>query len=139
VATSGAVALAVPTQGKELVLTPDKTAAVSARYDFGWVDTGLTAKYTGKRWIDDMNTAALPDSTMLDFDVRVPISWMGAQNTYLQFNVTNLTNTREPLRVSTVSNAAAVALTPTFTLPGKTYYYYYNSPRTVSVTLHAQF
>ncbi|THD60427.1 TonB-dependent receptor [Phenylobacterium sp.] len=139
VATSGALPLALPTKGKELVLQPKYSAALSTRYDFGWIDVGANVKYLGKRWIDDMNTAQMPDVTTVDLDGRMPITWWGAQNTYLQFNIMNFTNTRQPIHVSSVSNANAVVLTPTYTKPASTYYYYYNQPRTFMITLHAQF
>ena len=139
VATSGALPLALPTAGKELVLTPDRQFSADARYDFGWLDTGMSVKYTSKRFIDDMNSASMPDTTVVNWDARMPITWWGVQNTYLQVNVLNLTNTRQPLRVSSVSNANPVVLTPTYTKPATAYYYYYNAPRTLSLTLHAQF
>ena len=72
-------------------------------------------------------------------DARMPISWWNMQNTYLQFNVFNLTNTRQPFRTSSVTNANAVVLTPAYTKPAVSYFYYYDAPRTLSVTLHAQF
>jgi iron complex outermembrane recepter protein len=139
VATTGALPLALPTAGKELVLTPDRQVSADARYDFGWLDVGSSVKYTSKRYVDDMNSATLPDSTIVDFDARMPITWWGAQNTYLQFNVFNLTNTRQPFRTSSVSNANPVVLTSTYTKPAVSYFYYYDAPRTLSVTLHAQF
>ncbi len=139
VATTGALPLALPTAGKELVLTPDKQFSANARYDFGWIDAGASVKYTGKRYVDDMNSATLPDSTIVDLDARMPISWWGLQNTYLQFNVFNLTNTRQPFRTSSVTNANPVVLTPAYTKPAVSYFYYYDAPRTLSVTLHAQF
>jgi iron complex outermembrane receptor protein len=139
VAAAGALALALPTKGKELVLTPDRTFSANARYDFGWIDTGLSVKYDGKRWLDDTNTVGMPDTTIVNFDARMPITWWGAQNTYLQLNVANLTNTRQPYRVSSVTNATPVVLTPTVTQAARSYFYFYNAPRTLSVTLHAQF
>lgn len=138
VAAVSGVAFSLPTKGKELVLQPDQTFSANARYDFGWIDVGANVKYMGKRWIDDMNTAAMPDVTTLNFDARMPITMWGAQNTYLQFNILNLTNTRQPDRVSSVTNANNVAVGST-TIFGKSYYYTYNTPRSVSVTLHAQF
>jgi iron complex outermembrane receptor protein len=140
VATAGAVALALPTAGKELVLNPDRTFTANARYDFGWIDVGANVKYTSKRFLDDMNTASLPDITVVDFDARMPITWWGAQNTYLQFNVFNLTNTRQPYKLtSSITNAFPVVLTPTVTKPASSYFPTYDAPRTLSVTLHAQF
>ncbi|WP_325553950.1 TonB-dependent receptor [Phenylobacterium sp.] len=138
VAAAGAVALALPTKGKELVLTPDRTFSANARYDFGWIDTGMSVKYTGKRWLDDTNTIGMPDTTIVNFDARMPVTWWGAQNTYLQLNVANLTNTRQPYRVSSVSNATALTVGGT-PISARPYFYFYNAPRTLSVTLHAQF
>lgn len=139
VAAAGAVALALPTQGKELVLTPDETFAANARYDFGWVDIGANVKYQGKRWVDDMNTVALPDTTTVNFDARIPITWWKMENTYLQFNAFNLTNTRQPYRSGSVTNATPIVLSPTVTKSAALFFPTYNAPRTLSVTLHAQF
>ncbi len=139
VAASGAVALALPTKGKQLVLTPKQTVAGNIRYDFGWVDAGLNVKFQGKRWLDDMNTVGMPDVTTVNFDARAPIRSWGLQNTYVQFNVFNLTNTREPYRVSSVTNATPVVLTPTVTAAAKSYFYVFNAPRTFTVSLHTQF
>ncbi|HEX3365620.1 TonB-dependent receptor [Phenylobacterium sp.] len=140
VATAGAVALALPTAGKELVLNPDQTFTANARYDFGWIDVGANVKYTSRRFLDDMNTASLPDITVVDFDARMPITWWGAQNTYLQFNVFNLTNTREPYKLtSSITNAFPVVLNSTTTKTASSYFPTFNAPRTLSVTLHAQF
>jgi iron complex outermembrane receptor protein len=138
VATAGGVAIFLPTQGKELVLSPDTTVSGRMQYDFGWVETGLQVKYSAKRWVDDMNTASLPDYTTLNFDARMPITWWGVQNTYLQLNIYNLTNTRYPTRVSSITNANPVVIGGT-TIAGKTYFYTYDAPRAVTLTLHAQF
>ena len=65
-----------------------------------------------------MNDASLPGYTTLNFDARLPITWRGAQDTYLQFNIYNLTNTRYPTRSTTVSNAQpAVAPNPVAAQP----------------------
>jgi len=139
VAAVGGVAFALPTKGKQLVLTPERAFTARAQYDFDWLSAGLQLKYSSKRFVDDMNTASLPDYTTLNFDARMPITWWGAKNTYLQFNIYNLTNTRYPTRVSSITNAQAVVLSPTATLAGKSYFYTYDSPRTLQLTLHAEF
>jgi iron complex outermembrane recepter protein len=140
VATAGAAALSIPTAGKELVLTPDRTFTADARYDFGWIDVGSSVKYTSKRFLDDINSTSLPDITIVDFDARMPITWWGAQNTYLQFNVFNLTNTRQPYKVSSVTNATAVNLGAGIAPKAAVSFFpTYDAPRTLSVTLHAQF
>jgi iron complex outermembrane receptor protein len=138
VASAGAVTIALPTKGKELVLTPKQTFSANARYDFGWIDVGANVKYQGKRWLDDVNTVGMPDITTVNADARLPISWWGLQNTYLQLNASNLTNTRQPYRVSSVANATPVVVSGA-TIAARSYFYVYNSPRTLSVTLHAQF
>jgi iron complex outermembrane receptor protein len=139
VAAVGGVAFALPTKGKELVLTPKKAFTMRAQYDFDWLSAGLQLKYSDKRFVDDMNTASLPDYTTLNFDARMPVSWWGMKNTYLQFNIYNLTNTRYPVRVSSVTNATAVVLSPTVTQSARSYFYTYDSPRTLQLTLHAEF
>jgi iron complex outermembrane receptor protein len=139
VSTSGGVAFALPTKGKQLVLTPEKTFSARAQYDFSWMSAGLQVKYSDSRFVDDMNTASLPDFTTLNFDARMPVTLNGLQNSYLQFNIYNLTNTRYPVRTSSITNATPVVFTPTFTLAGKPYFYTYDSPRTFQLTLHAEF
>ena len=139
VAASGAVALAVPTHGKELVLQPDQTFSANARYDFGWIDLGANVKFQGKRWLDDINSVQAPDITTVNADARMPLTWWGLQNTYLQFNAFNLTNTRQPYRFSSVINATPVVLANGTTKSAVNFFPTYNAPRTLSVTLHAQF
>ena len=138
VSSVGGVAIFLPTKGKELVLSPDKTLSARLQYDFPWLSTGLQVKYSDKRFIDDMNTASLPDYTTVSFDARMPITWWGAKNTYLQLAIYNLTNTRYPTRVSSISNANNVVVGNT-TLFGKSFFYTYDSPRTLQLTLHAEF
>jgi len=88
--------------------------------------------------VDDMNTASLPDYTTVNFDARMPVTWWNLKNTYLQFNIYNLTNTRYPTRTSSISNANNVVIGNT-TIFGKSYFYTYDSPRTLQLTLHAEF
>jgi iron complex outermembrane receptor protein len=121
-----------------LVLSPDTMISARAQYDFDWIETGLQLKYMGKRWIDDMNTASMPGSTSVDFDARMPVTWWGLHNTYLQFNLYNLSNQRVPTKVSSVTNATNVVVGST-TVFAKPYFYTYNAPRSLSVTLHAEF
>jgi iron complex outermembrane recepter protein len=139
VAQGGGVAFALPTEGKELVLTPDETISGRAQYDFSWMSAGVQFKYSGKRWVSDMNDASLPGYTTLNLDARVPITWWNARDTYLQFNIYNLTNTRYPVRTTSITNAQNVVLSPTVTAFGKSFFYSYDQPRTFAVTLHATF
>jgi len=138
VSTVGGVAFALPTKGKQLVLTPEKTFSMRAQYDFDWLTAGLQLKYSDSRYVDDMNTASLPDYTTLNFDARMPVTLWGAKNTYLQFNIYNLTNTRYPIRTSSITNATNVLIGNT-TIFAKSYFYTYDAPRTFQMTLHAEF
>jgi iron complex outermembrane receptor protein len=138
VASAGALTIALPTKGKELVLTPKKTFSVNARYDFGWIDVGGNVKYQGRRWIDDINSVGMPDITTVNFDARMPVTLHDLKNSYLQFNITNLTNTRQPYRVSSQPNVTALVVNGT-PVSARSFFYFYNAPRTFSVTLHAEF
>ncbi|MBW8302916.1 MAG: TonB-dependent receptor [Brevundimonas sp.] len=86
--SSGAVAA---TAGKELVETPDKMFSARASYEFNdMFSAGVQAKYTGERWITDVNDLRDDAFTIVDLDARVDFAPMGFEGTYLQFNVTNV-------------------------------------------------
>jgi iron complex outermembrane receptor protein len=138
-AVSGVI-YALPTHGKELVLTPDQTFSARAQYDVTEdVTVGVQAKYSSKRYVSDMNDASLPSYTTVDLDARWNVSLWGQKDTYLQVNVYNLFDTSYPVRTTSITNAQNVTLAPGVTAFGKTYYYYYNQPRTFSVTIHKTF
>jgi len=79
------------TKGKELVETPDMMFSARASYRFNdMFQAGIQAKYTGERWITDVNDLKDDASTIVDADARVSFDRFGYEGTYLQFNVTNL-------------------------------------------------
>lgn len=79
------------TKGKELVETPDMMFSARASYTFNdMFQAGVQAKYTGERWITDMNDLKDDASTVVDVDARVSFDRFGYEGTYLQFNVTNV-------------------------------------------------
>ncbi|MDO9587715.1 MAG: TonB-dependent receptor [Brevundimonas sp.] len=79
------------TQGKELVETPGTMFSARASYEFNdMFSAGVQAKYTGERWITDMNDMKSDAFTVVDFDARVDFAPMGYEGTFLQFNVTNV-------------------------------------------------
>ncbi len=81
----------LPTKGKKLVETPDWTASFRASYTFSdMFSGGVQAKYTGERWITDVNDLADDAFTIVDVDARIDFTPWGYQDTYLQFNVTNV-------------------------------------------------
>lgn len=81
----------LPTKGKKLVETPDWTASFRASYTFSdMFSGGVQAKYTGERWITDVNDLADSAFTIVDVDARIDFTPWGYEDTYLQFNVTNV-------------------------------------------------
>jgi iron complex outermembrane receptor protein len=81
----------LPTKGKKLVETPDWTASFRASYTFSEMfSAGVQAKYTGERWITDVNDLADDAFTIVDLDARIDFTPWGYEDTYLQFNVTNV-------------------------------------------------
>jgi iron complex outermembrane receptor protein len=122
--TGGTVAL---TRGKQLVETPDWTFSGRAEYEIGdWV-FGLQGKYTGDRWMTDVNDLRAPGYTVVDLDVR----WNILDNTSLQLNVNNLF---DELYVGSFGSQVAT------TGPGAgTTRYNIGAPRTALVTLRTEF
>lgn len=81
----------LPTAGKELVETPDMMFAFRANYEFNEMfSAGVQAKYTGERWITDVNDLKDDAFTVVDADARIDFEPLGYEGTYFQINVTNL-------------------------------------------------
>lgn len=79
------------TQGKELVETPNTMFSARASYEFNEVfSAGIQAKYTGERWITDVNDMKSDAFTVVDFDARIDFEPLGVEGAWLQFNVTNV-------------------------------------------------
>jgi iron complex outermembrane receptor protein len=105
VATNAAipVSVALPVKGKELVLTPDQTYALRAEYKMdSWV-FGLDGKYTGNRFVDDINSTVLPAYTVFDVDAAYHFTVANVKST-LQFNVYNFLGTNYFNRSNTAGN-----------------------------------
>ena len=78
------------TAGKELVETPNEMYSVRASYDVtSWFQAGVQAKYTGERWLTDVNDMKVDAFTVVDFDARVDFEPFGYEGTFLQLNLTN--------------------------------------------------
>ena len=79
------------TAGKELVETPDMMFSARASYEFTeWFQAGVQAKYTGERWITDVNDLKDDAFTVVDADARIDFAPMGYEGTFLQLNLTNV-------------------------------------------------
>ncbi len=81
------------TKGKKQVETPEQMFALRASYKFNEVfSAGIQGKYTGERWVTDVNDLKVDAYTILDADVRFDFATFGLEGTYMQINVTNLTD-----------------------------------------------
>lgn len=81
----------LPTAGKELVETPNTMFSARASYEFNdMFSAGVQAKYTGERWLTDVNDMKADAFTVVDFDARVDFEPIGFEGAWLQFNVTNV-------------------------------------------------
>ena len=81
----------LPTKGKKQVETPEQMFSLRASYKFNDVfSAGVQGKYTGERWVTDVNDLKVDAYTVVDMDARFDFSTLGLDGTYLQVNVTNL-------------------------------------------------
>lgn len=79
------------TKGKKQVETPEQMFSLRASYKFNDVfSAGVQGKYTGERWVTDVNDLKVDAYTVVDMDARFDFSTLGLKGTYLQVNVTNL-------------------------------------------------
>jgi iron complex outermembrane receptor protein len=126
----------VPTKGKELVLTPDRTFALRASYDFGPITLGAEEKYISRRYITDTNDLSIGGYGVTNVDARYNLPLFNGKS-YIQLNVQNLFNRFYYSRATTTSFAA---YQPTgFNALSNTNYYYIGAPSFFSLTLNAQF
>lgn len=79
------------TKGKKQVETPEQMYSLRASYQFNDVfSAGIQGKYTGERWVTDVNDLKVDAYTVVDLDARFDFAALGFEGTYLQLNVTNL-------------------------------------------------
>ena len=123
--TSGGVPVFLPTAGNQLVETPEWQYAVRADYSIGNFDFGLQGKYVGERFSNDINTEVAPDYMVWDLDARYTLRAIGADNWWIQVNVTNLFDEEYLGDISTSTSGNAQ--------------YQLGAPRTAMVTLRATF
>ncbi len=135
--SSGGVPFVVPSKGKKLLLTPDRTFAFRASYDMGPITVGLEGKYISRRFISDINDVSIPAYGVFNFDARYNLPFFNGKS-YVQFNIQNLFNKTYFSRATTPAYAS-------YTPPeiGKTltssYFYYVGAPTSAYLTLNAQF
>lgn len=99
-------AVCAVTRGRREGGAPVYTFGARVQGTLGPVQVGLQFKRTGGRYVNDVNLpivqsgddvypARTPAYNIVDLDVRVPLDWVGLNDdTYFQFNVSNLFDTR---------------------------------------------
>ena len=126
-----------PLAGKQLVETPQITFGGRVTYQLGDLLLGFQGKYTGSRYITDVNDAKVPGYTVFDLDARYKLDAFTkstfVKGSYIQLNVTNLFNKKYFGSLGTTGSIDG-------TKPwGGTPYADQGGPRTISVSLKAAF
>ncbi|MGH7028602.1 TonB-dependent receptor [Brevundimonas sp.] len=99
------------TKGKKQVETPEEMLSLRASYQFNEVfSAGVQGKYTGERWVTDVNDLKVDAFTVVDLDARFDFSSLGLNNTYLQVNITNLFDEQYYSTIGTRASATPGAL-----------------------------
>ena len=128
----------LPTKGKQLAETPSWTVSGRAEWDVTKiVHLGLEGKWVDDRYATDVNDEVAPGYTVIDADLRfdIPDGIIGLKNSYLQFNVSNLTDAHYLGSISSRNNAITIPGVQTGSAPT----YNIGSPRTFQVSLKAAF
>jgi iron complex outermembrane receptor protein len=132
--------LALPTKGKELVLTPDHTFSSRISYDLGPLRVGAQAKYVGSRFISDTNDLKIGSYTTVGFDARLTLPYLD-KRAYVQINVQNLFNKYYVSRSTTFNSGANIPFpaNPAVSFFGSTPSYNIGAPSTFYLTVGATF
>ena len=139
------VPLFIPTKGKAVVETPEWMHTLRADWDMNdFLSFGLQAKYVDERFTTDVNDEVVPAYTTVDFDARIDLTGVtGLEDTYLQLNVTNLTDEVYAVNISSGQNAVTIAdINPTVGTTarnGSPRTFGISAPRTALLTLGAKF
>ena len=124
----------VRSAGKELVETPEWMASARATYQFNdWLEAGIQAKYTGERWVTDVNDMKVDAFTVVDANVRIDLAPFGYEGTFIQVNADNVFDEQYYANLGT--RASATPGTPGYSQPFASV----GSPRTISATLRVAF
>lgn len=132
------VPVALPVKGKELVLTPDEIFALRSEYKLGDLTLGLDAKYTGRRFSDDINSIGIPGYATIDVDSEYHFNIRNIKST-IQLNIYNLLGTSYFNRSNTAGNFRPVVTNAGTVSASSGPFYYTGAQTTAYVTLKANF
>ncbi|WP_260927468.1 TonB-dependent receptor [Novosphingobium sp. 9] len=111
------------TSGKRERAAPDWLVGGRAELTLGDFQIGAQGKYTGNRYLNDINSVKFKSYTVVDLNVRYKLESLGLDKSEIQLNVTNLF---DKFYVGSFSGALATAASSAFVNFG--------SPRAVSAT-----
>ena len=124
----------VLTKGKELVETPEWMASARINYQFTeYLEAGLQAKYTGERWLTDVNDMQVDAFTTVDANIRLDMAAFGYEGTFIQVNADNIFDEQYYANLGT--RASGTPGSPGFSQPFASV----GAPRTISATLRVAF
>lgn len=128
-----------PTQGKKLAETPEYMFGGRAEFDIGPLTIGTQGKLVGSRFATDVNDVIVPSYGIVDVDARINFakflrSW-GFEDSWFQFNVTNVFNTFYFGSISTQTYYGTIAGAPAGANPS----FSIGAPRAMMGTLHLAF
>ena len=124
----------VRSAGKELVETPEWMFSARATYQLtDWLEAGIQAKYTGDRWVTDVNDMKVDAFTVVDANVRIDLAGFGYEGTFIQVNADNVFDEQYYANLGT--RASATPGTPGYSQPFASV----GAPRTISATLRVAF
>jgi iron complex outermembrane receptor protein len=124
----------VRTKGKELVETPEWMLSARVNYDFSeYLSAGIQAKYTGERWLTDVNDMQVDAFTTVDANIRFDMAAFGYEGTFLQVNADNIFDEQYYANLGT--RASGTPGSPGFSQPFASV----GAPRTISATLRVAF
>jgi len=130
----------LPTNGKEMTLTPQSMVGASLQYAVGPAYVRLKAKYTGKQYTTLMNDEEAPGYTVGDLDAGYNFGNVSLlSNMQLRASLSNIGNARYRISSSgTVTNATKY-VSGSNTVNANTVFYYLGAPRLFTVSLSADF
>ena len=113
----------IKTGGKSLTETPDWTFGGRIQYETGPLQVGAQVKYTGERWVTDINDLYTDAYTVVNADAKFDLGYFGYKNSSLALRVVNLLDEKYFGSISGATDAS------------KSTYAYRGAPRTLQATV----
>lgn len=113
----------IKTGGKSLTETPDWTFGGRIQYETGPLQLGAQVKYTGERWVTDVNDLYTDAYTVVNADAKFDLGYFGYKHSSLALRVVNLFDEKYFGSISGATDSS------------KSTYAYRGAPRTIQATV----